>query len=370
MLKVAHLTSAHPRNDIRIFLKQCQSLANFGYQVNLIVADGKGDEVVKKINIFDVGAPSNRLNRMFNAPKRVYKKAIKLDADIYHLHDPELLSIGLKLKRKGKKVIFDAHEDLPKQILTKPYLNPTAAKIISIIMKYYEQYACSKFNAVVTATPTIRDKFLEFCFKVVDINNYPLLGELTPIQKDWIHIQNEIVYVGGISKIRGIEQVIKAFSMLETSTKLNLVGTCNNKSTYNSIKVKDGWRSVNEFGQLDRSQVKEILKRSVAGLVTFLPAPNHTNAQPNKMFEYMSAGIPVISSNYPLWKSIVEDNNCGICVDPERPQEIAAAIDMLINNKDLAKEMGSNGIQAVNNKYNWSVEESKLFKLYKDLLSN
>ncbi|MFL9510161.1 glycosyltransferase family 4 protein, partial [Acinetobacter baumannii] len=295
---------------------------------------------------------------------------IELDCTLYHLHDPELLPLALKLKRHGKIVIFDAHEDFPKQVLNKPYLNPVVAKIISIFMKSYEEYVCSKIDAVVTATPTIRNKFLKFSKKAVDINNYPLLGELTPLDKDWSNIKNEIAYVGGITKIRGIEQVIDSLSLLKTKSKLNLVGLFNEKNTYNSVIKKKGWNAVNELGQLSRNEVKEVLQRSVAGLVTFLPVPNHIDAQPNKMFEYMSAGIPVIGSNYPLWRSIIEDNGCGICVNPEDPEEIAAAIDKLIVDRALAENMGKNGIRAVNEKYNWSIEEKKLFKLYTELLGS
>ncbi|WP_109441896.1 glycosyltransferase family 4 protein [Acinetobacter haemolyticus] len=368
-MKICHLTSAHPRFDIRIFRKQCSSLSK-KFTTFLVVADGIGNEVNNNINIIDIGKPSSRQDRIFNTPNKVLKAALDINADIYHLHDPELLFIALKLKNSGKKVIFDAHEDLPKQILAKPYLNLFLAKIISMFAKYYEEYICSKLDCIVTATPAIRDKFSKFCKKVIDINNYPLLGELTPLDKDWSKIQNEIAYVGGISKIRGIEQVVSSLSLLKTSTKLNLVGSFGEKITYENARRSEGWSRVNELGQLNRNEVKEVLQSSVAGLVTFLPVPNHIDAQPNKMFEYMSAGIPVIGSNYPLWKSIIEGNNCGICVNPESPKEIAAAIDKLVSNKELAQEMGKNGINAVNEKYNWSIEEAKLFKLYEELLGS
>ncbi|WP_180074655.1 glycosyltransferase family 4 protein [Acinetobacter sp. YH12116] len=368
--KIAHLTSVHPRNDIRIYHKELISL-NRNYKCSLIVADGLGSYVDdNKINIIDVGKPNSRLDRMKNSPQRILQAALKLDADLYHLHDPELLQIALNLKKAGRKVIFDAHEDLPKQVLSKPYLNKFNAYIISFIVKYYEKFICSKLDAIVTATPVIRDKFSKISKKAIDINNYPLLGELTPLDKDWSKIQNEIAYVGGITKIRGIEQVVDALSLLKTSTRLNLVGTCNEKSTTEIFIKKIGWHAVNELGQLNREQVREVLQKSIAGLVTFLPVPNHIDAQPNKMFEYMSAGIPVIGSNYPLWKSIIEDNNCGICVDPENPKQIANAIDILVNDKTLAAQMGQNGIKAVNEKYNWSIEEAKLFQLYEELLGN
>ncbi|WP_180130763.1 glycosyltransferase family 4 protein, partial [Acinetobacter sp. YH12057] len=275
-----------------------------------------------------------------------------------------------KLKKQGKIVIFDAHEDFPKQVLTKSYLNPMMAKLISIFMQSYEEYVCSRLDAVIAATPTICNKFSKFCKISIDINNYPLLGELSPLEKDWSLLKNEIAYVGGITKIRGIEQVVDAFSLLKSDARLNLVGTCNEKNTTNIISKKPGWLSVNEFGQLNREEVRDVLQKSIAGLVTFLPVPNHIDAQPNKMFEYMSAGIPVIGSNYPLWRTIIEGNNCGLCVDPENPEQIANAIDKLVTDKNLAIQMGKNGIKAVNEKYNWSIEEAKLFKLYQELLGN
>jgi len=107
----------------------------------------------------------------------------------------------------------------------------------------------------------------------------------------------------------------------------------------------------------------------MAGLVLYHPVPNHTDAQPNKLFEYMSAGIPVISSNFPLWKEIVEGHQCGICVDPLKPDEIAKAIQWILDNPEKAKKMGENGRRAVEEKYNHTVEEKKLLTLYKLLLS-
>lgn len=367
--EIAHLTSVHPRFDIRIFLKQCRSLASSGYHVALIVADGKGDEYKDNIWIIDVGRPLGRLERIIKRTRLIYQKALALDAEVYHLHDPELIPIGLKLKHQGKKVIFDSHEDFPKQILGKPYLFKPARWIISKALSLYERWACRRFDEIITATPTICNKFIQINPNTVDINNYPFQDELITNQSAET-IRPEVSYVGGISRIRGISEVIQAINFTIPQVRLNLCGNFSDISLKEDMTKCPGWERVNYHGFIDRVGIKDVLARSLAGLVTFHPLPNHIDAQPNKLFEYMSAGVPVIASNFPLWREIVEGYQCGLCVDPLSSSEIAEAIDYLAKHPVEAKEMGENGRRAVIEHYNWHVEEEKLLSLYQSILIN
>ena len=366
-MEIAHLTSVHTRYDTRIFLKECTSLASHGYAVNLVVADGKGEEVRNGLAIHDVGAPEGRLDRMRRIPGRVLAKALQLNAELYHLHDPELIPIGLKLKKAGKKVIFDAHEDLPKQLLSKPYLNPPARWWLSRVSSVYERWACRRLDAVVAATPFIRNKFTAIGAHTVDINNFPMLGELSSGEVDWPQKKNQVCYVGGIGRIRGILEVMQAMGMVSSGARLQLVGKFGESEVEAQAHQSRGWLQVDALGFQGRRDVAQVLARSVAGLVTFLPAPNHIDAQPNKMFEYMSAGVPVIASNFPLWREIIEGNDCGLCVDPLDPAAIACTIDYLVTHPKVAERMGRNGQRAVAEKYNWAMEEAKLLELYRKL---
>ncbi|MBF8795125.1 glycosyltransferase family 4 protein [Pseudomonas monteilii] len=365
-MKIVHLTSVHSRYDIRIFQKQCRTLSGAGYDVSLIVADGKGDECVDGVKILDVGKPIGRLQRIFKTTRRIYQRAISLDCDVYQFHDPELLPIGVRLKRAGKVVVFDSHEDVPKQLLSKPYLHPLIMRLISFVFSIYERFACRELDCIFAATPFIRDKFMRMNSESVDINNFPMVGELDAALP-WDKKNNEVCYVGGIASIRGITEVVEAFAHTTEKVRLNLVGRFSESVVEQRVKKLSGWSSVNQLGQLERADVKEVLSRSLAGLVTFHPLPNHVDAQPNKMFEYMSAGIPVIASDFPLWRQIIEGSNCGVLVDPMDPQSISKAIDSLARDPELARTLGENGRAAVSAKYNWDIESKKLLACYKQL---
>ena len=190
--------------------------------------------------------------------------------------------------------------------------------------------------------------------------------DIKPNDIPWSNKNQEICYVGGIARIRGVLEIIK--SLNNKNFKLNLAGEFSSVKYESECKNALGWNRVNFLGFLDRKGVKNVYKNSKLGMVTLYPIINYLDALPVKMFEYMSAGIPVVSSDFPLWKEIVEGNNCGLTVDPKDPKEISGAIEKLLSNDKLAEEMGQNGKKAIFEKYNWGIEEKKLLNIYKKIL--
>ena len=359
--RICHLSSVHSADDVRIFVKECRGLFKAGYEVTFVVPHEDG------VKIAGLARPKSRGERMLKTTRQVYERAVAVDAELYHFHDPELIPVGLCLKRKGKKVLYDVHEDVPRQVLSKSWIPVLLRKVISALVERMENYAARRFDGLVTATPYIRDRFRKVNKKTVAINNYPLLAELYLPETDWGAKEKKVCYIGGISRARGIGEMIDAIAMTEHS--LLLAGRFSSSAMRDAAAGKEGWRKVLELGQISRGEVKKVLSRSMAGLVVLHPQPNYINSHPIKMFEYMSAGIPVIASDFPLWREIVEGNGCGICVDPFDPKEIAKAINWLAAHPREAQQMGENGRSAVESRYNWEQEEDELLKVYHELLS-
>lgn len=371
-MKIAHLTTVHERFDTRIYYKMCTSLNQLG-EVYLLCADGKGNEIRDNINIVDVGKINHRLFRFWFSVNKIYNKALELNADIYHLHDPELIRIGLKLVKMGKKVIFDSHELVGDQILSKDYIPKFIRGIVAKVYNFYEQKSLPKFSCLIAATPHIRDHLKRVNNNTIDICNYPILNNETVQNSNEVknlNYINSICYVGGISKKRGLKELVQALELTRNKIVLNLVGNFVPSSFEHELKNLPGWRHVNYLSYLTKNQVLKVYSESQIGIVTLHPTPAYIYSLPVKMFEYMSNKLPVIASNFKSFCNIFNDVQCGLNVNPCSPKEIAKAIDYLIDNPAERCEMGKKGYQSVISKYNWSLEEQKLFSFYQKILSH
>ncbi|MCO5168027.1 MAG: glycosyltransferase family 4 protein [Planctomycetes bacterium] len=366
--RVAHVTTVHQRRDVRIFHKECVTLAAAGYDVSLVVGDGLGPETAEGVRIHDVGRrPSSRLLRMGLQPWRALQAVVAIAPDLVHLHDPELLPVAWHLRRRGHLVIYDAHEDTPRQILTKHWIPRACRPAAAWSVEQLEDLVARRLSGVVAATPVIRDRFRSLGCAAIDVKNYPLMHEFPVGAADgWERKERAVCYVGGISRARGVHEMVTAVG--SSGARLLLAGSFMDGSAAQA-RALPGWRKVEELGQLDRPGVVRTLERAMAGLVLFQPAPNHVDALPNKLFEYMAAGLPVIASSFPAWEEIVRGHDCGHCVDPSDPGEIAAAIDRVLADPAEARRLGENGRRAVETAFSWQGEGQLLLRSYRRTLA-
>lgn len=365
-MKICHFTSAHPRGDVRVFYKQCTYLAKNGHDVTLIVADGKGNEEKNGVKIIDIGNYRlNRFKRLTTAKKRIFQKAIEIQADIYQFHDPELLSVGKKLKKSGKKVVFDSHEDVPKQILYKTWLGPLRIrKIISKQYNKYEKKAVKKLDGLISVIDEITDKFE--CKRKVTLKNYPILETYNKFINSYDRKKKQFVYVGSLTHHRGIKDCIQAMRFISDEYRLVLIGGFASEEFKAQCEALPEWEKVVYKGFLPMEEVAPILGDSLVGLSVLHPEENYKMSLPTKGFEYMSAGTPIVLSDFDYWKPYFD--GCGIFVQPESPKIIAEGMLEIIGNKSNYETIRKKCIDKAKT-YSWETEVQKLIQLYEDVLS-
>lgn len=366
------MTTVHSALDARIFHKECRSLARAGFQMT-IIGPHVSDTVADQVRIKSITRDTSRLARMTRTVWRVYREALRQRADIYHFHDPELIPAGLLLRAAGKRVIYDIHEDLPKDVHSKFYLPAWSRGWIAWAMKGLEDAACGHFSALVTVTPSIADRFRAVNCRTVIVHNYPYQTEIAAAQTSapWETRRNSVAYAGNISALRGIREMVSAMALLPGGLHavLELAG---NDAPENvraeELREHPGWERVVHHGILDRPATFRLLHSVRAGLVLFHPEPNHLEAMPQKIFEYMGAGLPVIASDFPLWRRILGEIGCALFVDPQDPRSIAQAIEYVLKHPGEAEEMGRRGQVAMFERYTWDTQAEILIRLYSVLL--
>lgn len=370
MKRVCHLTSVHKLSDTRILYKECVSLSK-QYEVKLICFDDEiGKKNIEGIEVLCIDKPyKSRIKRIFEGSSKIYSAAIDVKSQIYHFHDPELIFVGLLLKLKGKKVIYDVHEDLPKQILAKKWIHKYMRHITAFVIKRIEAVAAHFLDAVVIVADSQYDRFARYNSNVVEIANYPLMKEIQCfVSGQNTKGQRNICYVGGITLIRGIQQMVNAVHKV-ANCKLILAGEFESRELEEQIKQSEGWVDVEYWGHIDRESIVELLSNAQLGLVLLHPTPNYIDAdRPIKMYEYMAAGIPVLASHFPKISKFIAEIDCGKAVNPLDDSSIAQTIEWFFDNPQEMQRMGMNGRKAVIEKYNWDIEEKKLLALYKKLI--
>lgn len=373
MFKACHITSAHSRYDDRIFYKECISLASSDYDVSLLVADGLPDEIRNNIFIHSVQMKQrNRIYRIINAPRKMAVAALNINADLYHLHDPELLPLAKALKSHGKIVVFDSHENYVAQIKTKEYIPGYLRNAVSCIYSYYETSALESCDAVIVPCTFNNgvNIFNNRCKTCAIISNASKLSEFyNKYDSRSSRDCRAICHVGGLTYERGITHLVQ--SAYKADMKLILAGNFSPDGYFEKIKNMKEFQCVDYRGFKTREELVSLYEESSVGIATILNVGQYNIADnfPTKVYEYMSMGLPVILSKYPFAEKMLKKYEFGIAVDPANIDEIASAIRYLRENPNKAKQMGENGRRAILEEFNWSIEEKKLLKLYDDLVN-
>lgn len=363
---VCHVISGYFRDDARVFLRQSKSLHANGFKVSILTNDGKGPETLQGIPIYDADRPWPRWKTLLFAKRQLLRKAIEIDADIYQLHSPELLPLGLALKRMGKAVVYDAHEDMPRHLLEKEWLPHFTRKIMSVAFERYLLFALARFNEVVSPHSHVVEDFQKILGKGILIANFPLIGYDWETSREHYRQRSGIVcYSGTVYAYSNQDEMLQAIRTFDIEYR---IAGYIDQGFHDRLMSHPNANKVRFLGRLSRPDLHQFYQEARVGIVIYDYKLNLGGRLgsfgTNKIFEYMEAGLPFICTDYTLWKGIVDRYDCGVSVPPNDPDATAEALEFLLGDVDRAYRMGQNGRRAVLEEFNWGTEEAKYLALF------
>lgn len=363
---ICQITTVHNSFDNRIFYKECISLSRAGHKVILICPHDK-HEFIDDVELIPNKKLSNRFLRMIvSSFLLALVNSLKVKADVYHFHDPELIPLGLVLRLCGKKVIYDVHENTQGSIETKKYLPKAFRKYLAFLIHGLEKMTTSFFTGIITARPDIASFFKHK--NILVIRNLPIIGDLNKYARhQFVNKKFRVIYVGLMSEMRGLKILVDAFAHLN-ECELVLLGHFSEEDTLKYCQNSKGWKNVNFIGKVNPDEVFSFIQNCDVGIITFLPAPNHMTTIATKPFEYMACGLPTIMSDFPYWKEIFKDY--AIYVNPNSALDIVKQIRNLYKDEPARIEVGSKSKKWVLEEMSWESESKKLVEFYKKVETN
>lgn len=358
--------AGHRAFDSRIFQKEARSLVQAGFDVTLVVPHDK-DETRDGVRILSVARHPKGWRKLVLSPWLVYKRALTCPADaIFHLHDSELLWVGILLKMRGRRLLYDAHEDTPRQISYQHWIPSLLRKPYAWFYYLLEKLCGWWFDAIIVAEPVTASYFP--LSKTTLIRNFPIVSQFPGTAQPYSARSKTVVYVGLLSRPRGTVEMAEAARLANAGEAFTMVFA----GDFSPASLRDdivGKYRIDYIPWMDFEKVVALMMDARAGMIVPHPIERYNTNYPIKLFEYMAAGLPVIASKHGESAKFVEEASGGITVDPLDPAEIAAAIRQILDRPEEASEMGKRGRKLIVEKYNWEGESRRLVELYEQLIS-
>jgi glycosyltransferase involved in cell wall biosynthesis len=361
--RVTHVSSVHRWTDNRIHYRECATLVEHGYRVTLVAVDTPVPGPKTAVRVIAC-PPVPRLRRMAFGSVRAVRTALKTNASIYHLHDPELVWAVPYLRLRGKKVVWDAHEDLPLDVQSKAYLRPVGRRVAQVAARAILRVAALA-NQVVAATEPIAARFPPA--KTTVVHNYPPLRLAEDSASPVTARPQAAVYVGLMAQRRGAFVMADAARspLFPASWVLRAAGPMISPGFEAELAARPGWADVDYLGVVPPEEARDLMLNARVGLLLLQDTPAHRGgALPTKLFEYFAAGLPVIASDFEHWRPIIRDHDCGLLVDPSSPSEVAAAIARYASDDQLALRHSANARRLAVEQLNWTAEGQALLGVY------
>lgn len=361
------LTTAHPPNDGRIYLRQLKSLKKLNQKIVYLATYNMSDKALDDdhIEFISLAKRRGRLHRYFVLPFKVIFKVLLLRPKLIHFHDPENLLLVPFFKLLNILVIYDVHEDYVSSIKEdREYIPKPLRNLVSTIFSFFEQKLSLMCDAVIVATPMIKS-FFPSHHNLEIVANFCAKEDLFEKRDSFVR-RHEFIYIGNISKHRGIFEICKAANIAKGNFVVNIIGSVNDK-LLKEIKLLDTGNKLNFFGHKDRSEIKDAARNSIAGISILHPLKNYHVSYPTKLFEYFALGMPCICSDFELWKEFIGYGERGIAVNPYDYKALAHALDFYFDNQEIAHKHGKSAQKSFLEAFNWEGEEVKLLDVYKKL---
>jgi glycosyltransferase involved in cell wall biosynthesis len=373
-MRVTHISIIHNPLDTRIFWKQSRALAAAGYEVHLVVPAPPAAELdgVRLHGVSeDIVRPIAR--RQWARQLRAVRHAWRLRPSTFHLHDPHLIPLGLALKLAGARVVYDVHEDYPAHARSKLAGRPVRAALKAGTWRAVERVARHAFDRFVCTSVSVGRRFPPA--RTAIVRNLPVQADFDRAAaangfRPYGERPNVVVLTGNLQRIRGIWELAQALELLpaELDCTVRTIGYFQPPELHEQLRRRPAAHRLDHAGWRPYPEIVRELTGARAGLSLLHPLPNHQDPlRSNKLFEYMAAGIPVIASDLPEWRRLVEALGCGLVVDPRDPAAIAGAIERLLRDPAEAEAMGARGRAAVADGLNWEGDRQALLALYREL---